>query len=400
MQWPKLTRRGFLRGVGAATVAGAAISVLPGCTNPAQHSVPEPTVVDTDKAVSILDEYEEVELALKERESWDVPVSSVLRESQGNWIPLTQSAESTQSIVKACAFSLEEGKLHDVVLKPTGNEYTTVIFDVRCSDSVYAWSELDIQTHAWKLLAAKFSSGKLDGSPTTLWETDANYDPPGFVCANNSVLWQVTPSVNGEKTSESSYCYLWKTGDNDARRVVESPGRFPIAPSISGSHVILAPRVRADEGVYYGITAYSLDDDLKTIVDQLVLPHAVRPFYATRVGERFAISIEANYSSGGMFGTMGTYIGPGSGPFIRLSREPSANVAGSGDRFIIKSRTSYFVIDTHKATYSVLPAANRCLDYGEFPARVGDTNDFVTYATVKDEASGYPSAVTVRQFRL
>ena len=233
MQWPKLTRRGFLRGVGAATVAGAAISVLPGCTNPAQHTVPEPTVVDTEKAVSILDEYEEVDLTLKERESWDVPVSSVLRESQGNWIPLTQSAESTQSVVKGCAFSLEEGKMHDVVLKPTGNEYTTVIFDVRCSDSVYAWSELDIQTHAWKLLAAKFSNGKLDGSPTTLWETDANYDPPGFACANNSVLWQVTPSVSGEKTTESSYCYLWKTGDNDARRVVESPGRFPIAPSIS-----------------------------------------------------------------------------------------------------------------------------------------------------------------------
>ena len=400
MQWPKLTCRGFLRGVGAATVAGAAISVLPGCTNPAQHTVPEPTVVDTEKAVSILDEYEEVDLTLKEQESWDVPVSSVLRESQGKWIPLTQSAESTQSVVKGCAFSLDEGKLYDVVLKPTGNEYTTVIFDVRCSDSVYAWSELDIQTHAWKLLAAKFSNGKLDGSPTTLWETDANYDPPGFACANNSVLWQVTPSVSGEKTTESSYCYLWKTGDNDARRVVESPGRFPIAPSISGNHAILAPRVRADEGVYYGITAYSLDDDLKTIVDQLVLPHAVRPFYATRVGERFAISIEANYSSGGMFGTMGTYIGPGGGPFIRLSREPSSNVAGSGDRFIIKSRTSYFVIDTHKATYSVLPAANRCLDYGEFPARVGDTNDFVTYATVKDEASGYPSAVTVRQFRL
>jgi hypothetical protein len=191
---------------------------------------------------------------------------------------------------------------------------------------------------------------------------------------------------------------LWKLGSENAKSVVESPGRFAIAPSISGDVVVLAPRVRADEGVFYGVTAYSLDDDLATTVDQLVLPQTVKPFYATHIGDRFAISIEASYSSGGLFGNMGTYVGTSNGPFVRLAREPSANVAGKNDTFIIKSRTSYFVLDVKKSTYSILTAANRSLDYGEYPVRVGSSSDFVTFATVKDEASGYPSSVTVRSF--
>jgi hypothetical protein len=40
------------------------------------------------------------------------------------------------------------------------------------------------------------------------------------------------------------------------------------------------------------------------------------------------------------------------------------------------------------------------VDYGEYPARVGESSDFVTFATVKDEASGYPYSVMVRTFNL
>ena len=97
---------------------------------------------------------------------------------------------------------------------------------------------------------------------------------------------------------------------------------------------------------------------------------------------------------------MGTYIGTSEGPFVSLPREPSANVAGKDDKFIIKSRTSYFVVDVKKATYSILTAANRCVDYGEFPVRVGESSDFVTFATVKNESSGYPDKVVVRSFAL
>ena len=169
---------------------------------------------------------------------------------------------------------------------------------------------------------------------------------------------------------------------------------------MSGNTITLAPRVRADKGVFYGITAYKLNDDLATVVDQLVLPQSVRPFRAVRMGNRFAFSIEANYSSGGLLGQMGTYIGTADGPFVTLVREPSAQVAGRKDLFIVKSRASYFVIDTDKETYSILSATNRCVDYGEYPASEGICSDFVTFATVKDGTTGYPSAVTVRSFAL
>lgn len=400
MRWPSISRRGFFKGIGVAAAAGATISILPGCTNPEQQEVPEPMVIDEERAVNVLEEYEEIDLELTERDTWSLPLGSVLHETCGTWVPVTQAGASASPMVIGCAFSLEDGSLSEVVPDVRGDGHTVVIYDARCSDDVYAWVELDYLTHEWTLYAAKFDKGQLDGTPSTLWTADANYDPPGFVCVNKSVIWQITPALSGDKTSEHSFCYLWKVGDKDAQAVVESPGRFAIAPSISGDLAILAPRVLANQGVYYGVTAYSLDDDFGTIVDQLVLPQTVKPFYATRIGDRFVVSIEASYSSGGMFGTMGTYMGPSKGPFMSLAREPSSNVAGKDDTFIIKSRTSYFVIDVRKATYSILTAANRCVDYGEFPVRVGETSDFVTFATVKDETSGYPSSVTVRSFKL
>ena len=395
-----VTRRGFLRATGLAAAAGATIGVLPGCTNPEQRVVPEPMVVDEKTATSVIDDFEETDLELRDIAEWSLPLGSVLHEATSTWIPVTQAGASASPMVIGCAFNAQDGGFVEVVSNVMGDGHTVVVYDTRCSDEVYAWVELDYLTHAWSLYAARFNQGQLDGNPTTLWQADNNYDPPGFTCVGNSVLWQVTPSLSGQNTKEPSYCYLWKLGDANAQAVVESPGRFPIEPSVSGDVVVLAPRVRADEGVFYGVTAYLLKDDLNTIVDQLVLPQSVRPFYASYVGDRFAVSIEANYSSGGMFGEMGTYLGSGEGPFVRLAREPSANVAGKDDVFIIKSRASYFVVNLRKSTYSILTAANRCVDYGEYPARIGQTNDFVTFATVKDEASGYPSSVTVRTFAL
>ena len=186
----------------------------------------------------------------------------------------------------------------------------------------------------------------------------------------------------------------------EAQPVVESPGRFATAPTVSGDAVVLTPRVRADEGVFYGVTAYSLSDDLETRLDQLVMPQNVRPFRATRVGERFLVSVEASYSTGGLLGQMGTYIGTADGGFFRLNREPSEGGCGKGDVVVIKGTSSYFVIDLAKRQYSVLSASDRSVDYGEYPARAGECDTFVTFSTVKDADTGYPASVTVRTFRL
>ena len=397
-----MTRRGLFRGLAATGAAAACVGVLAGCSHKSDETTPEPTVISSDSATSVLDSFQETDLALSEGSTWSLPLGCVLHEAEGTWIPVIQSGSSALPMVKGCALSLDSGTLSEVLSKTVTNSTTAVILDVRCSDKVYAWSEYDYLTKGWALYCSGFSSGALSGDTTTLWQGDSDWDPPKFACTDNAVIWQVMPSTSGSKTSEKSYCYLWKLGESDAKAVVESPGRFACEPAVSDGTVTLAPRVRQDEGVYYAVTAYSLSDDLSTVVDQIVMPQSVKPFYAVRIGDKFVLSVEANYSGDDLLSSMGTYIGSGqdTSSFVQLSREPSANVAGKDGTYIIKSRASYFVVDTNDSTYSILSAANRCIDYGEYPARVGKVDQFVTFATVKDEETGYPSSVTVRTYTL
>ena len=404
MRRPKLTRRGFFKASAAAGVAGAAVGILAGCSHDNKDQVSDPVVVDSDSAVSVTAdgspyEYEDNHGFTLEG-TWTLPLGCVLRPAEGTWVPATVAGSSALPAVKGGAFSTSSGTLSEVVSAPKGAAATTVIYDVACSDSVYAWVELDMSSRSWQLYAAKFSDGALSGDPQKLWDADSDYDPAPIACTGSKVVWQVMPSLSGKKTSESSACYLWSTGDKDARKVVESPGRFATRPTVSAGNVILSPRVRAGEGTFYGVTAYSASDNMSTQMDQLVLPAGVKPFRATRVGDKFVVSIEASYSSGGLLSQMGTYVGTRSGDFIKVDREPSECPAGTDGLYLIKSRSSYMVVDSKNQKYSSLLSIDRSVDYGEYPARCGDCDLFVTFATVKDADTGYPASVTVRAFRL
>lgn len=397
------TRRGLFKASAVAGVATATVGLLDGCFHRGDE-VPEPLVVDERSAKNILDEdegYGESERHFEEKGTWNLPVGTVLRQAEGTWIPALAPGATALPIVKAGALSTNSGDFVDVITTLIrGDEPNMAIYDVHCSDSVYAWVEMDMLARTWVLYAQRFENGSVSGNASTLWEGDKDWDPPLFAVTGSTVVWQVAPALSGTLTREHSFCYLWHMGDENAQSVVESPGRFAVPPAVSDGTITLAPRVRDKEGVFYGITAYSIKDDMATVVDQLVLPQSVRPFRAVYMGNRFAFSIEANYSSGGLLGQMGTYIGSGDGPFITLVREPAAQIAGKEDLFIVKSRASYFIIDTAREAYSILSAANHCVDYGEYPAREGTCSNFVTFATVKDVSTGYPSAVTVRSFAL
>lgn len=400
MRLPRLTRRGFIKTAALGSAAAAAVSVLSGCSHASDEEASDPVVVGEDSAEDILSTFEEVECPLVVENAWELPLGNVLHPADGTWIPVTTAGSSATPMVKASVLSLASGQLAEVVSAPFQEGATKVIYDARCSDYVYAWVELDLATRDWALYAAPFSAGALSGDVRTLWEADANYDPAPFAVSERSVIWQVQPSSSGSKTTESSRCYLWHSGDSEAQAVVESSGRFATSPTISGDAVVLTPRVRADEGVYYGVTAYSLSDDLATRLDQLVMPQSVRPFRATRVGDRFLVSVEASYGSGGLLGQMGTYIGTADSGFFRLNREPSEGGCGNGDVVVIKGTASFFVIDLANRQYSTLLATDRSVDYGEYPARAGNCDLFVSFSTVKDADSGYPASVSVRTFRL
>ena len=48
-------------------------------------------------------------------------------------------------------------------------------------------------------------------------------------------------------------------------------------------------------------------------------------------------------------------------------------------------------------TYAILPAPDKATDYGDYPASEGETDRFVTFATVRGD-NGLPAAVQVRVF--
>ena len=401
-----LTRRGLFRASAATGLAAAVVGVAAGCSHGSDEVTSEPVVVDTSKATYVIDpntnesNFSSVDLWWGDPvATYDIAAGTVLRPGEGDWIAATSVGTTTSPVVKGAAFSVSAGTLVDVITQTvtTGNP-NIAIYDVRCSDEAYAWVEMNLLDKSWKLYAAPFSGGAITGTSSTLWTANKHWDPPRFVVTGKRVIWQVMPSTSGTKTTEHSFCYLWKLGGSEATAVVESPGRFATSPELSGDTVTLCPRVRADQGVFYGITAYSIASDLEEVVDQLVLPQTVVPMRAVRIGDKFAFSIEASYSSGGLLGTMGTYIGTSEGKFVVLSREPYAEVAGADDVYIIKSKSSYFVVDTKNEQYAVLAPVNRSVDYGDFPARDGECDTFVTFGTVKSPDTGYPVGVQVREY--
>ena len=405
-----ISRRGFLRGTAATAAGAAAISVLSSCKGSDTADESDPIVVESGTATYVLGsgdiegKYQEASegagtASLAEAGSWNLPLGCVLRPSEGSWKPYVMPGASPAAMTSAGAFSIAGGT--NTVFLPAataGGNY--VIYDAQCSDSVYAWIELDIVTHDWKLFAASLTDGGL-GTASALWQADANYDPPLMCCSGKSVIWLVMPSTDGSSTSEPSSCYVWQAGASSADEVVRSQGRFGCAPSVSDGNVVLVPRVRVNEGRYFGITAYSLESDLSNQVAQLVLPASVTPLSAIYMGGQFVFSIEKNSGgSTGLLGSMGTYIGSGDGAFIAVPREPASVVAGKGGVYLVKVRASHLIVDTNAQTYATLVAPNRCLDFGDYPASMGTTSTFVTFATVKDEDTGYPSSVNVRAWTL
>lgn len=405
---PNISRRTFLAGTAATAAAAGAISVLSSCGKPAETAT-DPVVVDSGTATYVVGSgdiegsYEQAEdgkgtASLAEAGSWSLPLGCVLRPSEGTWKPYVVPSQTPSAMTSAGAFSVSSGT-NALLVDAARNGGNYVIYDAQCSDSVFAWVELDIVNHDWSLFAALLTAGAL-GTVTTLWKADANYDPPLMCCSGSSVIWLVMPSTSGNKTSENSSCYLWQAGASSADEVVRSSGRFGAAPTVSDGNVTLVPRVRASEGRYFGITAYSLESGLSTQVNQLVLPASVSPMYATFMDGNFVFSIEANYGTGGLLGNMGTYIGSGDGSFVALPREPAAVCAGKDGVYLIKTRASHVIVDTNAQTYATLAAPSRALDYGDYPASMGTTSTFVTYATVKDEQTGYPASVQVRAWAL
>ena len=393
-----ISRRGFVLG-GAA--AGAA-TLLAGCSSKTGTSdgvAGEPQVIkDDSKIVSITDEYEAVDIDLEPTASWTLPLGTLLYYCDGDVSAAMMAPASAQHANTLGVLSLSDGSLTTLVEDPVeGAGYA--FYDVRATDNVFAWIEMDYANAAWKLYAQGLSGVSRTGDAVELDRGGKDYDPPLFTAYGSSVIWYKMPASGGSKTSSDSYCYRQSLDESKPETIWKSTGRFASAPRVSDGILTITPRVRNDEGVYYGMTAIDLADGNNTKRAQLVLPSSVSPFEAVYMGDRFVFSIEATYSGVGSLGNMGTYIGNEGGPYLFLSREPLACAAGKKNKFLVKVQSSHFLIDTSAKTYGSLLSPDRALEYGDYPATAGKSDTFLTYATVRN-SQGVPETVAARLFSL
>lgn len=394
-----ITRRGFVLG---GIAAGAGTAALAGCSSgggSGKDSAGEPQVVkDSSKIVSVVDEYEAVDVSLEATSTWTLPLGTLLSYCEGDYAATMMAPASAQHANTLGVLNIGDGSLTALIESPVkGGTYG--FYDVRTTDSVFAWVEMDYTASAWTLFAQALVGGALSGDAVELDHGSKNFDPPLFTVYASSVIWYKMPSTGGNKTGSDSYCYRRSLDDAKAETIWTSTGRFASAPRVSDGILTISPRVRNDEGVYYGMTALDLTDGNNTRRAQLVLPTSVVPFEAVYMGDEFVFSIEATYDGVGSLGNMGTYIGVEGGPYVYLAREPLACAAGKGSRYLIKAQASHFLVDTSKKTYGTLLSPDRALDYGDYPASAGECTSFITYATVRN-SQGIPETVTARLFSL
>ena len=396
-----VTRRRFTLGTLAATGAGLAAITLSSCGQSGEkEATGEPQVVtDESQVIGVLDgDYAEAECPYQAQATYTLPLGTVLFHTGGAWAAALFTPASARSVNTLGCFSLTSGNAVTLLETATqGAAYS--FFDVRCTDSVFAWVEINYTDRSWLLLAQGFADGMLSGEPVQLDAGDIDWEPPRFTAWGGCVIWQKMPLATGNSSAEDSHCYLWELGQTEGRELWTSTGRFAGSPHVADGILTIAPRVLNDDGVYYGMTAIDLTDGNDTQRDQLVLPSSVAPFEAVYMNGSFAFSIEASYDGRGSLGNMGTFIGREGGPYVYVRREPAACVAGKGSRYLVKAQSSHFVVDTEAQTYATLASPDRSVDYGDWPASEGACDLFLSYATTRN-AQGVPEVVTARVFDL
>ena len=113
MRGSKLSRRGFFKAAATTAAAGAAVTILSGCTHGAEKSADtsSPVVVDEGSAPSVTDDYQYDGSVMAPAHEWSLPLGNVLHAAEGTWIPVATAGSSATPMVVASALSLESGKL-------------------------------------------------------------------------------------------------------------------------------------------------------------------------------------------------------------------------------------------------------------------------------------------------
>ena len=239
-----ITRRRFAAGTAAVGGAIAVATALSGCGGSDGSGTGDPTIIDDDsQSINVLEEFAEAE-APEASATWELPLGTVLLPSSGAYVALIQQGTTAAVMNTLGALSLSSGSTVTLLEEPTSGASRS-FFDASCSDDLFAWIEIDYSDRTWTLFAQPFAEGALTGSAQELEKGTSDYDPPRFAVYNDSVIWLVMPNASGPKSSESSFCRMWSTGNGSAQGFAACGPRATAARRTCGSRTAaLRPRPR------------------------------------------------------------------------------------------------------------------------------------------------------------
>lgn len=361
----------------------------------------KPAVIDKSEYDNLLDYIvTDPDLSLKKLIS--LPLGSVIKLSAERYAAVLEQSKDQMTLSHIGILDVQEGVYKRLIEKPRlaqQGQLNYSLYDVRCSDSLLAWVELNYDTNDWVLFASSFEFGKKLDSVIQLSQGDENMLPPEFEVYKNRVIWQEVPHVDKELKKDPSKLFMWRLGESAGSEFASSPRAFGCRMQVSGSVLSMCARELINDIAYYVIKAFDLEQENKELA-RLVMPKGVKPSTALYAASKFCITIEASYNFGGLLGHMGSYIGNGNERFLACLREPYAPLTVIGDRYVIKNRNSLLVFDNSDHTYFRLAATNNSTDWGDFCIQVGEASQLISYATVKSLKTGMPEEVQVRIFSL
>ncbi len=330
--------------------------------------------------------------------SYELPLGSQVWVDDDRFAAVLSRGETVMPMSVVNALDLGSGAVTTVIPESLKDPLRFSLYDVRMSANAIVWVEVDHITDEWVVFAAPFD-GSLDPDAATQVDTGTtDYSPPFLAIWKDRIFWTKMPDPSGPARREDSELRTWSLGDSAAEVMMTSPGRFACPPTISQGILTVVPRVE-ESGTRYRIVALNVDAG-DAQLDELVMPRSVRPFGATYLESGFGFSVEADYGFGGILGRMGSFIGPSTGPFLVVNREPRAEMTKQGGCYAIKDQASTLVFDPELQTYYRIPAPDGALDHGDYPATLGLNDRLHLFAQVNDIQTGLPHATLLRSFTL
>lgn len=314
----------------------------------------------------------------------------------GTSVAATLVPGSTSSpFTTAGVTSLDTGVYSELLKQAVGASEGYTIYDVRCSDSIFVWTELIFLTGDWRVYSATWSGTTL-GTPRLLDNNDDDYDPAFIAASSSRAIWVVEPSTSGTKTLEKTYVKSQGLSDSDAVVICTSYGRLATPPRLADGVLTITPRLE-NSSVYYQLLA--CDPATGAEVSSAVLPKTVKPYDALWLGSGFSFSIESTYTSSGTIGTRGVYVQRGD-EYLYVGKTPLDDSVLISDQFVCKTAYSVTVIDFDTQEYYSITPPSGAADYGDCIGTEGMADRLVLYTTVSSNSGSSTASADVRVFRL